>query len=165
VVIGSDGFGFAPDNEGNYTKIPQLGNVVIEDNVEIGANTSIDRATMGSTIIRSGSKLDNLIQVAHNCEIGKNTVIAAQSGFAGSSKIGDYCMISGQVAVKGHLKIGNHVKIAAQSGIASNLKDKSVVMGSPAFEFSKYTRVLVHFKNLDELNIRISALEKKLNMK
>lgn len=162
VVIGSDGFGFAPDKEGNYIKIPQLGNVVIEEYVEIGSNTCIDRATIGSTIIKRGTKLDNLIQVAHNVEIGKNTVIASQAGFSGSSKVGDFCQIGGQAGVAGHLKIGNNVLIAAQSGIASDVEDKSVLMGSPAIDASKYKRIFVVFKNLLDLNTRINNLERKL---
>lgn len=160
VIIGSDGFGFAPDGKGDYIKIPQLGNVVIHDFVELGANCTIDRATMGSTIIGKGTKLDNLIQVAHNCEIGKSTVIAAQAGFSGSSKVGDNCMIGGQSGVSGHLKIGNKVIIAAQSGISGDVEDRSVLMGSPAFDASKYKRVFVHYKNLDQIHKRLIVLEK-----
>ena len=122
-IIGSDGFGFAPNEKGEFTKIPQIGNVIIEDNVDIGSATTIDRATLGSTIIRSGVKLDNQIQIAHNVEIGKNTVIAAQTGIAGSTKVGEGCMIGGQVGISGHLNLGNNVKIQAQSGISRNLKD------------------------------------------
>src|SRR5258705_4532996 len=134
-VIGSDGFGFAPQEDGSYKTIPQLGNVIIEDNVAIGANTVIDCATLfgDSTIVRQGVKLDNLIQVAHNVEIGKNTVIAAQAGISGSSKIGENSMVGGQVGIIGHLLIGDRVKIAAQSGIGNNLKDEEIVQGSPAF--------------------------------
>ena len=131
VIIGSDGFGFAPQNAQNYKKIPQIGNVILEDNVEIGANTTIDRATVGSTIIRKGVKLDNLIQIAHNVDIGENTVIAAQTGIAGSTSVGANCMIGGQVGIIGHLKIGNGVMIAAQSGIGQNLEDGAIVQGSP----------------------------------
>lgn len=162
VVIGSDGFGFAPDINGGYKKIPQLGNVKIEDFVEIGSNTCIDRATIGSTVIKRGTKLDNLIQVAHNVEIGANTVVASQSGFSGSSKIGNNCQIGGQVGVAGHLKIGNYVMIAAQSGIATDVEDKSLLMGSPAIEASKYKRIFVVFKNLLDLNSRLNKIEKKL---
>ncbi|MGB0916463.1 MAG: UDP-3-O-(3-hydroxymyristoyl)glucosamine N-acyltransferase [Flavobacteriales bacterium] len=149
VTIGSDGFGFAPSDT-EYSKIPQVGNVVLEDKVEIGSNSTIDRATMGSTIIRTGVKLDNLIQVAHNVEIGEHTVIAAQTGIAGSTKIGKRCMIGGQVGIVGHLTIGNNVKIAAQSGIGSNLKDDVIVQGSPAFEVGNYRRSYVSFRRLPE---------------
>jgi UDP-3-O-[3-hydroxymyristoyl] glucosamine N-acyltransferase len=165
VVIGSDGFGFAPQENNNYKKVAQIGNVIMEDNVEIGANTTIDRATLGSTIIRKGVKLDNLIQVAHNVEIGENTVVAAQTGISGSTKIGRNCMIGGQVGITGHLVIGNNVKIAAQSGIGRNLKDDAIVIGSPAFEIKKYWKAYAHFKNLDNLAERIRALEEKLNKK
>jgi UDP-3-O-[3-hydroxymyristoyl] glucosamine N-acyltransferase len=161
-VIGADGFGFAPTGDGTYKKIPQLGNVIIEDNVEIGSNTTIDRATIGSTVIKKGTKLDNLIQVAHNCEIGKNTVVASQAGFSGSSKIGDQCMIGGQAGISGHISIGNNVSIAAQSGIAGNIPDHSEIMGSPAFEASKYKRAFVIFRNIEELYKRVLNLEKRL---
>lgn len=163
-VIGSDGFGFAPAEDGNYKKIPQLGNVILEDNVEIGANTTIDRAVMGSTIIRHGAKLDNLIQVAHNVEIGENTVIAAQTGVAGSTKIGKNCMIGGQVGFIGHLNIPDRVKIAAQSGITTSLKNEGeIVQGAPAFNFSKYQRSYAVFKNLPSLRLQVIELEKKVN--
>ncbi|MDG1916899.1 MAG: UDP-3-O-(3-hydroxymyristoyl)glucosamine N-acyltransferase [Flavobacteriales bacterium] len=162
-IIGGDGFGFAPNSENEYTKVAQIGNVIIEDNVEIGANTTIDRATMGSTIIRQGVKLDNLIQIAHNVEIGKNTVIAAQSGVAGSTKIGENCMIGGQVGIVGHLKIGNNVKIAAQSGIQSNIKNNEIVQGSPAFSISDYKRAYVYFRQLPKLNSLVNRIEKELN--
>ncbi len=162
VVLGSDGFGFAPMPDGTYSKIPQLGNVVIENAVEIGSNTSVDRATIGSTIIRSGTKLDNLIQVAHNVEIGKNTVVASQAGFSGSSKIGEHCMIGGQAGISGHIKIGNKVSIAAQSGIASDVDDNSEIMGSPAFDAFKYKRAFVLFKNIDDLHKRLIGLEKMI---
>ncbi|MCX8080289.1 MAG: UDP-3-O-(3-hydroxymyristoyl)glucosamine N-acyltransferase [Bacteroidia bacterium] len=161
-VIGSDGFGFAPNSENNYKKIPQIGNVILEDHVEIGANTTIDRATMGSTIIRKGVKLDNLIQVAHNVEIGENTVIASQSGIAGSTKIGKNCMIGGQVGIVGHLKIADGVKIAAQSGVGSDiLKENSVVQGSPAFEVGDYKRSYVLFRKLPRMNEILQKIEKK----
>jgi len=161
-IIGSDGFGFAPLEDGTFSKIPQIGNVIIEDNVEIGANSTIDRATLGSTFIKKGVKLDNHIQVAHNVEIGENTVIAAQTGIAGSTKIGKNCMIGGQVGISGHLTIGNGVKIQAQAGIAKNLADNEVVQGSPAFSYGDFAKSYVHFKNLPKI---ISDLEelKKIN--
>jgi UDP-3-O-[3-hydroxymyristoyl] glucosamine N-acyltransferase len=162
VVIGGDGFGFAPNAANNYEKVPQIGNVVLEDNVDIGANATIDRATVGSTVIRQGVKLDNMVQVAHNVEIGENTVIAAQSGIAGSTKIGKNCMIGGQVGIIGHLKIGDGVMIAAQSGIGSNLKDGSIVQGSPAFEVSKYKRSYVSFRRLPELAKEVDRISKEL---
>ena len=160
VIIGSDGFGFAPVNDSDYIKIPQIGNVIIEDNVEIGSNTTIDRATLGSTIIRKGVKLDNLIQVAHNVEIGENTVIAAQTGISGSTKIGKNCMIGGQVGIVGHITIGDNVKIAAQSGIGSSIESGSVVQGSPAFDMAKYRKSYVHFRNLKEIVDKLNELEK-----
>lgn len=162
-IIGGDGFGFAPNADNEYTKVSQIGNVIIENNVEIGANTTIDRATMGSTIIRQGVKLDNLIQIAHNVEIGKNTVIAAQSGVAGSTKIGENCMIGGQVGIVGHLKIGDNVKIAAQSGIQSDIKDNEIVQGSPAFSISDYKRAYVYFRQLPKLNSLVNRIEKEVN--
>lgn len=160
-IIGGDGFGFQPNSENNYTKVPHIGNVIIEDHVEIGANTTIDRATLGSTIIRKGVKLDNLIQVAHNVEIGENTVIASQTGIAGSTKIGRDCLIGGQVGIIGHLQIGNRVKIAAQSGIGSNIPDDEIVQGSPAFSIGDYKRSYVMFRKLPELADKIKELEKK----
>ncbi|MCB0472394.1 MAG: UDP-3-O-(3-hydroxymyristoyl)glucosamine N-acyltransferase [Flavobacteriaceae bacterium] len=163
VIIGSDGFGFAPDSEGVYNKIPQTGNVVIEDNVDIGAGTTIDRATLGSTVIRKGVKLDNQIQIAHNVEIGENTVIAAQTGIAGSSKIGKNCQIGGQVGIVGHLIIGDNVRIQAQSGITRSLKDFETVQGSPALGYNDYNKSYVHFKNLSKLVDRINELEKMIN--
>lgn len=159
VVIGSDGFGFAPQGE-DYMKVPQIGNVILEDYVEIGSNTTIDRATFGSTVIRRGVKLDNLIQIAHNVEIGENTVIAAQTGIAGSTKIGKNCMIGGQVGIIGHLTIGNNVRIAAQSGIGHNLKDGETVQGSPAFTIGDYRRSYVIFSKLPELWKKVLSLEK-----
>ncbi len=163
VVIGGDGFGFAPSSANNYKKVPQVGNVVIEDYVEIGANTCIDRATMGSTIIRKGVKLDNLIQVAHNVEIDENTVIAAQSGIAGSAKVGKNCMIGGQVGIVGHLSVANAVKIAAQSGISRTIKKEGeVLQGSPAFDFGDYQKSYVLFKNLPKLREQIIHLENKI---
>ncbi|MCT4614207.1 MAG: UDP-3-O-(3-hydroxymyristoyl)glucosamine N-acyltransferase [Marinifilaceae bacterium] len=164
VVVGGDGFGFAPSSANDYKKVPQVGNVIIEDKVEIGANTCIDRATMGATIIRKGVKLDNLIQVAHNVEIGENTVIASQTGVAGSAKVGKNCMIGGQVGIVGHLTIADEVKIAAQSGIARKIsKEGQVVQGSPAFEYAPYQKSYVLFKNLPKLNDRINKLEKLLS--
>jgi UDP-3-O-[3-hydroxymyristoyl] glucosamine N-acyltransferase len=162
-IIGGDGFGFEPNHENDYKKVPHIGNVVIEDHVEIGSNTTIDRATLGSTIIRRGVKLDNLIQVAHNVEIGENTVIAAQTGIAGSTKIGRNCMIGGQVGIIGHLTIADGVKIAAQSGIGSSItKEGEIVQGSPAFTIGNYKRSYVLFKNLPGLDEKIKELEKIL---
>lgn len=165
VVIGADGFGFAPQADNNYKKIAQIGNVIIEDHVEIGANTTIDRATLGSTIIRKGVKLDNLIQIAHNVEIGENTVIAAQSGVAGSTKIGKNCLIAAQVGIIGHISIGDNVKIAAQSGISNSVKEDAILFGSPAIDASSYKRSYVHFRNLSKIVDRINTLEKKLEGK
>lgn len=160
-VIGADGFGFAPNVDGTFTKIPQIGNVIIEDNVDIGASTTIDRATMGSTIIRQGAKLDNQIQIAHNVEIGENTVIAAQTGIAGSTKIGKNCFIGGQAGIAGHLVIGDNVRIQAQSGIGSNLKDNEKVQGSPAIKYSDYFKSYVHFKNLPKIVNEINEIKKQ----
>ncbi len=165
VIIGSDGFGFAPNADGTFTKIPQIGNVIIEDNVDIGSCTTIDRATMGSTIIRKGVKLDNQIQIGHNVEIGENTVIAAQSGVAGSTKIGKNCMIGGQVGIGGHLKIGNNVGIQGQSGVSKNLKDGEMVKGTPAFNISDYNKASVHFKNLSKIVAELEKLKKIINTK
>ncbi|KIX22830.1 UDP-3-O-(3-hydroxymyristoyl) glucosamine N-acyltransferase [Flavobacterium sp. 316] len=156
-IVGSDGFGFAPQEDGTYQKVPQIGNVIIEDNVEIGACTTIDRATLGSTIIRKGVKLDNQIQIAHNVEIGENTVIASQTGVAGSTKIGKNCMIGGQVGIVGHITIGDNVKIQAQSGIGKSLQDGEVVQGSPAFNYADFSKSYVHFRNLPKI---VSDLEK-----
>jgi len=162
-VIGSDGFGFAPQSENEFMKIPQLGNVVIEDHVEIGANVTIDRAMMGSTFIRKGVKLDNLIQIAHNVEIGENTVMAAQTGISGSSKVGRNCMFGGQVGIAGHIKIADGTKIGAQSGIPSDVKkENSILLGYPAFDHRDFLRCAVIFKKLPELKIKIEALEKGL---
>ncbi len=163
VVIGSDGFGFAPSSANNYNKVAQIGNVIIEDNVEIGSNTTIDRATLGSTIICRGVKLDNLIQVAHNVEIGENTVIASQTGISGSTKIGKNCMIGGQVGIIGHITIADEVKIAAQSGIGGSIKKiGTIVQGSPAFDISPYRKSYVHFRNLQQIVGRLNDLEKKM---
>jgi UDP-3-O-[3-hydroxymyristoyl] glucosamine N-acyltransferase len=162
VVIGADGFGFAPQGENGLKKVEQIGNVVIEDHVEIGAGTAIDRATMGSTRIRKGVKLDNLIQIGHNVVIGENTVIAGQAGIAGSSKIGSNCMIGGQVGISGHLNIGNDVKIAAQSGVTSHVKDGQIIMGAPAFDASRFRKAFIHFRNLEKIVSRIDELEKSI---
>ncbi|MCR9289660.1 MAG: UDP-3-O-(3-hydroxymyristoyl)glucosamine N-acyltransferase [Bacteroidetes bacterium] len=166
VVIGGDGFGFAPSEDGTYKKIPQIGNVIIEDDVEIGSNTTIDRATMGATVIRRGVKIDNLVMIAHNVEIGENTVIAAQAGFAGSSKIGKNCQIGGQAGFVGHIKIADGTKVQAQSGVAAPLlEENSAVYGSPAIAYSNYLRSYAVFKQLPELYRKINELEKKLNEK
>jgi len=165
VVIGADGFGFAPQSDHHYAKVAQIGNVVIEDYVEIGSNTTIDRATLGSTIIRKGVKLDNLIQIAHNVEIGENTVIASQSGVAGSTKLGKNMMVGGQVGIIGHLKIADGVKIAAQSGIGQDIENENeIVQGSPAFNVSEYRRTYVHFRNLSKIVKRLDAVEKELSL-
>ena len=160
-VIGSDGFGFAPD-DGEYRKIAQLGNVIIEDNVEIGANTTIDRAVMGSTLIHKGVKLDNLIQIAHNVEVGEHTVMAAQAGVAGSTKIGTNCMFGGQVGLSGHIQIGDNTQIAAQSGVMSSVVANSQVMGSPTLPIKNYLRSTVLFEKLPELYKTIHRLEKEI---
>lgn len=162
VVIGADGFGFAPLPDGTYHKIPQIGIVTIEDDVEIGANTTVDRATMGTTLVGRGTKLDNLIQAAHNTEIGSNTVIAAQAGIAGSTKIGDNCMIGGQVGFSGHIHVGNRVQIGAQSGIPNDLADGSRVMGYPAVPLGDFARQSVYIKRLGQLFSRVADLEKSL---
>ena len=159
-IIGSDGFGFAPQEDGSFTKIPQIGNVVIEDHVEIGSCSTVDRATLGTTYIRRGAKLDNQIQVAHNVEIGENTVIAAQTGIAGSTKIGKNCLIGGQVGIAGHITIGDRVKIQAQSGIGKSLKDGEVVQGSPAFNYGDFAKSFVHFRNLPKIVNEIEELKK-----
>jgi UDP-3-O-[3-hydroxymyristoyl] glucosamine N-acyltransferase len=160
-VIGADGFGFAPTPEG-YNKIPQIGIAVLEDDVEIGANSCVDRATMGATIVRQGAKIDNLVQVAHNVEVGSNTVLCAQVGIAGSTKIGEWCMLGGQVGVAGHAKIGHQVKAAAQTGIAGNLKDHAMVMGSPAIDHKNAARSAVGYKHLPEMMRKLNALEKEI---
>ncbi|MFZ4680609.1 MAG: UDP-3-O-(3-hydroxymyristoyl)glucosamine N-acyltransferase [Flavobacterium sp.] len=160
-VVGSDGFGFAPTEDGTYSKIPQIGNVIIEDDVEIGANTTIDRATLGTTLIRKGVKLDNHIQIAHNVEIGENTVIAAQTGIAGSTKIGSNCLIGGQVGIAGHLTIGNNVRIQAQSGIGKNIPDGETIQGSPAFNYSDFSKSYVHFRNLPKIVSDLEELKSK----
>ncbi|RAJ12681.1 UDP-3-O-(3-hydroxymyristoyl)glucosamine N-acyltransferase [Arenibacter echinorum] len=161
VVLGADGFGFAPSENGEYITVPQTGNVILEDNVDIGAGTTIDRATLGSTILRKGVKLDNQIQIAHNVEIGEHTVIAAQTGIAGSTKIGKYCKIGGQVGIVGHIIIGDRVKIQAQSGIGRNVKDDEILQGSPALNYGDYNKSYVHFKNLPKIVNRLEHIEKK----
>ena len=162
-IIGADGFGYTPNKEGEFTRVPQTGNVVLEDNVDIGAGTTIDRATLGSTILHRGVKLDNQIQIAHNVEIGEHTVIAAQTGIAGSTKIGKRCMIGGQVGIVGHITIGDNVKIQAQSGIGRNIKDNEILQGSPALNYGDYNKSYVHFKNLPKIVNRIDKLEKNID--
>lgn len=162
-VIGADGFGFAPQPDGSYLKVPQLGNVVIEDAVEIGSNTSIDRATIGSTIIRRGVKVDNLVQVAHNVEIGEHTVVAAQTGISGSTKIGKHCMIGGQVGFVGHIEIADGSRINAQSGVSKSIKEKNKAWnGVPAFDYTASLRSQSIFRNLPELDKRVQELERKM---
>ena len=162
VVIGADGFGFAPTPEG-YDKIPQIGNVIIEDDVEIGANTCVDRATMGSTIVHKGVKLDNLIQIAHNDEIGANTVMAAQAGVAGSAKLGEWCIIAGQVGISGHLKIGNHVTLGPQSGVISSIPDGKTAMGTLPIEDKGWFKVQAVMKRLPDMYRELNALRKELD--
>jgi UDP-3-O-[3-hydroxymyristoyl] glucosamine N-acyltransferase len=162
-VIGSDGFGFAPQSDNEFMKIPQLGNVILEEHVEIGANVTIDRATMGSTIIRKGVKLDNLIQIAHNVEVGENSVMAAQTGISGSTKVGKNCMFGGQVGLAGHLKIANGRKIGAQGGILGDVKEENTaIIGSPAIEVKQFLRSSVIFKKLPEMKVKIDSLEKEI---
>lgn len=160
-VIGGDGFGFAPQADGTYKKVPQIGNVVIEDEVEIGSNATIDRATMGSTIVRSGAKLDNLIQIAHNVEVGNHTVIAAQAGVSGSTKIGNYVQIGGQAGIVGHITIADRVMINAQSGVSKSIKENNTaVTGSPASDYTSALRSQAVARNLPELEKRVWELEK-----
>jgi len=162
-VIGSDGFGFAPQDDKNYMKVPQVGNVILEDNVEVGANTTIDRATIGSTILRRGVKLDNLIQVAHNVEIGENTVIAAQSGLSGSMKMGKNVMVGGQVGFVGHIVIADNVKVGARSGVENSLlQEGAMVFGAPAIDSLKARKNYVHWRNLDDIVRRFNTLEKQV---
>lgn len=166
VIIGADGFGFAPQDENNYLKVAQIGNVVIEDDVEIGANTTIDRATLGSTIIHKGVKLDNLIQIGHNVEIGENTVIVSQTGIAGSTKIGKNCMIAGQVGIVGHIKIADNVKIGAQSGITKSIEeDGAVYLGSPADKLIDCKKSYIFIRKLPSIVNRLEELEKKVRDK
>ena len=162
-VVGADGFGFAPDEKGEYSKIPQIGNVVVEDNVEIGANPCIDRATMGSTVIRRGVKLDNLIQIGHNVVVGEHTVCASQAGIAGTSKVGRHCMLGGQVGIAGHLTIGDNVQLGSKSGISNNIPEGTVYFGYPALPISRYHRANAVFRNLPELSKTVYRLEKRLN--
>ena len=161
-VIGSDGFGFAPQQDGTYKKIPQIGNVILEDNVEIGANTTIDCGTMESTIIRKGVKIDNLVQIAHNCEIGENTVIAAQTGMAGTTKVGKNCRFGGQVGLAGHLTIGDNVQLGAQAGVSGDVKDNEILLLSPAFEHREAIRAAIAFKKLPELNREVRQLQREI---
>jgi UDP-3-O-[3-hydroxymyristoyl] glucosamine N-acyltransferase len=163
-IIGGDGFGFAPSQENNYQKVPQVGKVIIEDHVEVGANTTIDRATMGATILRKGVKLDNLIMIAHNVEVGENTVMAAQTGVSGSTWIGKNCMFGGQVGLIGHISIADGVKIAAQSGIPKSIKEEgAIVQGSPQLDFTHFQRCYVVFKNLPDLRNQVNDLERKIS--
>jgi len=162
-IIGADGFGYAPDENGEFQKVPQIGNVILEDNVDIGAAATIDRATLGSTIIRKGVKIDNQVQIAHNVEIDEHTVIAAQTGIAGSTKMGKYCMIGGQVGIAGHLTLGNHLKVQAQTGIGHRAKDGERLYGSPAIDYGNYVKSYVHFKNLPKIVQQLNKLEKKIN--
>ncbi|MDR1653094.1 MAG: UDP-3-O-(3-hydroxymyristoyl)glucosamine N-acyltransferase [Prevotellaceae bacterium] len=163
VVIGADGFGFVPTDDGTYKKIPQLGNVIIEDDVEIGANSTIDRATMGSTVIRKGVKLDNLVQIAHNVDIGENTVIAAQSGIAGSTKTGKNCMFAGQVGIAGHLTVADGTKLGAQTGVAGSIKTPNTIyQGTPAVPVGIFRRSSVVYKSLPEMQNTIIQLEKRI---
>jgi UDP-3-O-[3-hydroxymyristoyl] glucosamine N-acyltransferase len=162
VVIGGDGFGFAPTPNG-YEKIPQIGNVILEDDVEIGANTCVDRATMGSTIVHKGVKLDNLIQIAHNVEVGANTVMAAQTGIAGSTKMGEWCVMAGQVGISGHLKIGNHVTLGPQSGAISSIPDGKTAMGTVPIEDKGWFKVQVLLKKLPDMYRELNALRKELD--
>ncbi|MBP3331460.1 MAG: UDP-3-O-(3-hydroxymyristoyl)glucosamine N-acyltransferase [Tidjanibacter sp.] len=161
-VIGADGFGFAPNEKGEYDKIPQIGNVVIEDNVEIGANTCVDRATMGSTVIKRGVKLDNLIQIAHNVVIGDNTVMAAQTGVAGSCKVGKNCMMGGQSGIVGHITIGDRVQVGSKAGVSNNVADGEVVMGYPSMPVGKFRRANAVMRNLPEMANRLNKLEKEV---
>lgn len=160
-VIGADGFGFAPQ-DGNFIKVPQIGNVVIEDNVEIGANSCIDRATMGSTYIRKNVKLDNLIQIAHNVEVGEGSAFAAQSGVSGSTKIGKNCILAGQVGVAGHIEIGDNVVVGAQSGVSHSVKGNQVVLGSPAIPFMEEKKLIIYRKKMPELFKQVEQIEKQL---
>ena len=160
-VVGADGFGFAPSPEG-YEKIPQIGITILEDNVEIGANTCIDRATMGATVIRKGVKLDNLIQIAHNVEVGSHTVMASQVGVAGSTKIGEWCMFGGQVGVAGHITVGNRVNMGAQSGVNGSVKDGKQLIGTPPIEFKNYFKSSAVFKKLPDMYLELASLKKEL---
>jgi UDP-3-O-[3-hydroxymyristoyl] glucosamine N-acyltransferase len=161
-VVGTDGFGFAPQADGSYKPIPQIGNVVLEDDVSIGANATIDCATMGSTIIRRGAKIDNLVQLAHNVEVGRHTVIASQTGIAGSAKVGDFCTLAGQVGIAGHLVLANRTTVTAQAGVGKSIKQEGIILqGSTAFDFKQNQRAQVVFRRLPELESRVVALEKQ----
>ena len=160
-VIGSDGFGFAPQENGAYKKIPHTGRVILGENVDVGANSTIDKATLGDTLIGDGVKLDNQIQIAHNVEIGSNTVIAGQTGIAGSAKIGKNCVIGGQVGIVGHITIGDNVKVQGQSGVISDIENNAIIQGTPAFSYNSYSKSYVHFKNLPEIIKKIDSIEKK----
>ncbi|QEE50491.1 UDP-3-O-(3-hydroxymyristoyl)glucosamine N-acyltransferase [Flavobacterium alkalisoli] len=161
-IIGSDGFGFAPNEEGVYSKVPQIGNVILEDNVDVGACTTIDRATLGSTVIKKGVKLDNQIQIAHNVVIGENTVIASQTGIAGSTKIGKNCIIGGQVGIVGHIIIGNNVRIQAQSGVSKNIPDGEAVQGTPALGYADFNKSYVHFRNLPKIVAEVEDIKQQI---
>jgi UDP-3-O-[3-hydroxymyristoyl] glucosamine N-acyltransferase len=161
-VIGSDGFGFIPKDNDSYEKVPQIGNVIIEDHVEIGSGVTIDCATLGSTIIKKGVKLDNQIHIAHNVEVGENTAIAAQTGIAGSAKIGKSCMIGGQVGIVGHIRIGDYVKIQGKSGISKGIKNNEVLQGSPAFGYSDFFKSYAVVKNLPDIKTQIELIKKDL---
>ena len=160
-VVGADGFGFAPSEEG-YEKIPQIGIAILEDDVEIGANTCIDRATMGATIVRKGVKLDNLVQIAHNVEVGSHTVMASQTGIAGSTKIGQWCMFGGQVGVAGHVKIGDKINFGAQSGIPGNVRSNQTLLGTPAFDAKKFLKSSVYLKKLPDMAAELDAMKKEI---
>lgn len=163
-VVGSDGFGFAPQPDGTYKAVPQIGNVVLEDYVSIGANATVDCATLGSTLIRTGSKIDNLVQLAHNVEIGRHTVIASQTGIAGSAKIGDHCVLAGQVGMAGHVTLANKTTVTAQSGVGKNVKQEGLILqGSTAFDFKQNQRAQIVFRRLPELEQRVALLEKEKN--
>ena len=161
-VIGSDGFGFNPDAKGMYRKVPQIGNVILGDDVEIGANTCIDRAALGSTIIHRGTKIDNLVQIGHNCEVGEDTVISGQTGIAGSTKVGNNCMLGGQVGLGSHIKLGNNVIIMAQSGVTKSLPKPGFYFGTPAKEMKTSHKLEAHIRNLPEYSDRIKELEKEI---
>ena len=163
-VVGSDGFGFAPQPDGSYRTIPQIGNVILEDNVSIGANATIDCATMGSTVIREGSKIDNLVQIAHNVEIGRHTVVASQSGISGSTKVGDFCVLAGQVGLAGHLTLANRTTVTAQSGVGKSIKEEGqFLQGAPAFNLRDSLRAQAVFRHLPDLERRITQLERRTN--
>jgi UDP-3-O-[3-hydroxymyristoyl] glucosamine N-acyltransferase len=163
-VVGSDGFGFAPQPDGSYRTIPQIGNVVLEDNVSIGANATIDCATLGSTIIREGAKIDNLVQIAHNVEIGRHTVVASQSGISGSTKVGDFCVLAGQVGLAGHLTLANRTTVTAQSGVGKSIKEEGqFLQGAPAFNLRDSLRAQAVFRHLPELERRLTQLERRMN--